>query len=344
MRILIIGGTHFMGPFIVKNLCAAGHEVSIFHRGQTRAEHLEGVKEILGDRDRLLDYSSDLRKLEPDVVLDMVVWHEQHARDLMATFAAVTRRVVVASSQDVYRAFGRVNRFEDGEVDPSSITEDSPLRDKLYPYRGKTPRAKDDPQSWMDDYDKILAERVVMNHSELSGTILRLPAVYGPHDSQHRMFPYLKRMLDGREAILLEEGEANWRWTHGYVENVADAIALAVTDKRASGRIYNVGEPFALSIAERVEQIAQAANWHGRIVIQPAEHVPEKLRWGINTVQDVVVDTSRIRKELGYRERIDLAESFKRTITWERDHFPTKIDPERFDYALEDSALAESMM
>jgi len=341
MRILIIGGTHFMGPYIINNLCAAGHEVSIFHRGQTRAERPESVKEILGDRDRLREYAGDLQRLEPEVVLDMVVWHERHARDLMATFAGVARRVVVVSSQDVYRAFGRVNRHEDGEIDPLPITENSPLREKLYPYRGETLRAKDDPQSWMDDYDKIPAERVIMNHPELFGTILRLPAVYGPHDPQHRMFPYLKRMLDGRETILLEEGEASWRWTHGYVENIADAIALAVTDKRASGRIYNAGEPFAISVAERVKQIAQAANWHGRIVIQPAERVPEKLRWGINTAQNIVVDTSRIRQELGYGERIDLVEAFQRTIAWERDHFPEKIDPERFDYATEDRVLAE---
>jgi nucleoside-diphosphate-sugar epimerase len=344
MRILVIGGTRFMGPYIVNNLCAAGHEVSVFHRGQTRTELPEGVKEILGDHDRLPEYASALQKLvKPEVVLDMTISSERHARDLMETFTGVARRVVAVSSMDVYRAFGRVNGYEDGEVDPAPITEDSPLREKLYPHRGETLRAEDDPDRWIDDYDKIPAERVIMNHPKLPGTILRLPAVYGPHDFQHRMFSSLKPMLDGRESILLEEGEANWRWTHGYVENVADAIALAVTDERASGRLYNVGEPFALSIAERVEQIAQAADWHGRVVILPAERVPEKLRWGINAAQDIVVDTSRIRRELGYSERIELAEAFRRTIAWERDHLPEQIDPDQFDYAAEDLALAEAL-
>jgi nucleoside-diphosphate-sugar epimerase len=343
MRILVIGGTRFMGPYVIRNLCAAGHEISIFHRGQTGAELPDGVREILGNRDRLLEYANHFQQLSPEVVLDMVVWHEQHARDLMTTFTGIAKRVVVASSQDVYQSFGRLNKREDGEIDPSPITENSPLRTKLYPYRGETPRAEDDPQSWLDRYDKIPAERVVLNHPELSGTILRLPAVYGPHDYRHRMFPYLKRMLDGREAILLDEREARWRWTHGYVENVCDAIALAVTDSRASGRIYNVGEPFALSSAERIGQIAQAANWHGRIVTLPCERVPEKLRGDINADQDIVVDTSRIRQELGYSEHIDLAEAFQRTIAWERDHFPEKIDPEMFDYAAEDKALTELM-
>jgi nucleoside-diphosphate-sugar epimerase len=340
MHILVIGGTRFMGPHIVRSLRAAGHDVSVFHRGQTRAELPEGAKEIQGNRDRLPEYAGDFRRLSPDVVLDMVVWHEQHARDLMTTFTGIAKRVVVASSQDVYRSFGRAIKLEDGGIDPSVITEDSPLRRRLYLYRGEKPRAVDDPQSWMDDYDKILAERVVLNHPGLSGTILRLPAVYGPHDYRHRMFRHLKPMLDGREAILLDEREARWRWTHGYVEDVADAITLAVTDSRASGRIYNVGEPFALSLAERIERIAQAANWHGRIVTMPSVHVPAKLRWrSIDPAQDIVIDTSRIRQELDYSEHVDPAEAFRRTIAWERDHFPEEIDPGWFDYAAEDEAL-----
>lgn len=341
MRILIIGGTRFMGPYVTKNLRAAGHEVTLFHRGQTKAELPGGVSEILGNRDRLPEYAGELQKLAPEVVLDMMVMHEQHARDLMQTFANMARRVVMLSSQDVYQAFGRVNKHEGGEVDLSPITENSPLRKKRYPHRGETPRTEDDPQRWRDDYDKIPAEWVVMSHPELPGTILRLPAVYGPLDYQHRMFPYLKRMLDERPAILLEEDVAGWRWAHSYVENVADAIALAVTDERASGRIYNVAEPFALSMAERIEQIARAVDWHGQIIALPTERVPEGLRAGINAAQPVVVDSSRIRQELGYSERIDLEESFKRTIAWERNNPPEKIDASTFDYEAEDKVLAE---
>jgi nucleoside-diphosphate-sugar epimerase len=340
MRILIIGGTRFMGPYVIRNLHAAGHEISVFHRGQTSTELPADVREILGNRDRLPDYAETLRQLAPEIVLDMMVLHEQHARELMATFAGVAKRVVVASSQDVYQAFGRVNGSESGAVDLASITEDAPLREKLYPYRGATLRAEDHPQHWMDDYDKIPAERVIMSHPSLSGTVLRLPAVYGPHDAQHRLFPYLKRMLDGRTSILLEEGEASWRWAHGYVENVADAIALAVTNAQASGRIYNIGEPFALSTAERIEQIAKVVDWHGRIVTVPTERLPESLHSGINTAQDIVIDTSRIRQELGYNERINLTEAFQRTIAWEQDNPPAKIDANMFDYATEDAVLA----
>lgn len=340
MRILVIGGTHFMGPLVVRSLNDLGHEVIVFHRGQTPADLPAAVKEILGDRQPLAPFAGKLTRFEPDIVLDMIPFIEQDAQEIMSTFRGIARRVVAISSQDVYRAFGRVNNKETGPAEPGPITEDSPLREHLYPYRGETPRNEDQKQ-WMNDYDKLLVERAVMGDPELPGTILRLPAVYGPGDYQHRMFAWLKRMDDERPAILLDEKEARWRWTHGYVENVADAITLAVTSEQASGRIYNVGEPFTLTMAERIRKIGEVVGWHGNIVLAPHGKLPQPLRWGINTEQDIVVDSSRIREELGYKERIAPDEAFRRTTNWERAHLPAEIDPKDFDYAAEDAILTE---
>jgi len=340
MRILIIGGTRFIGPQVVRYLSEQGHDIILFHRGQTHADLPQGVKEILGNRRPLSASASELRGLTPDVVLDLIPFIEQDAREVMNTFTGIARRVVAISSQDVYRAFGRVNRKEFGPLDPLPLTENSPLRENLYPYRGEAPRNADDSGRWMDNYDKILVERLVMGDPNLPGTVLRLPAVYGPGDYQHRLFQFLKRMDDNRPAILLDEDVARWRWTHGYVENVAAAIALAVTDERASGRIYNVGEPYTLTMAEWVSRIGHAAGWKGRVIALPKDRLPAHLLEEADTSQDIVVDTSRIRKELGYNEMIEQDVALRRTIAWERAHPPEKIDPKEFDYAAEDAVLA----
>ena len=50
MRILLIGGTRFLGPFVVRRLVAAGHEVAVFHRGRTHAALPGAVEHISGDR------------------------------------------------------------------------------------------------------------------------------------------------------------------------------------------------------------------------------------------------------------------------------------------------------
>jgi nucleoside-diphosphate-sugar epimerase len=163
--------------------------------------------------------------------------------------------------------------------------------------------------------------------------------VYGPRDRQHRLFEYLKRMDDGRPAILLDEGMANWRWTKGYVENLATAVVLAVTDERAAGRVYNAGEQDTLTWAEWVRAIGRVAGWDGEVMVVPKQDLPEQLVSEQNTEQHLVVDTTRIRKELGYREHVSREDALRRTVAWQRAHPPEKIDPGRFDYAAEDTVL-----
>src|ERR1700726_4196403 len=161
MNILVIGGTRFMGPFVVRKLSEQGHDITIFHRGQAHTDLPRGVAELFGNHRPLTDAAAELRQLAPDVVLDMIPAIEQDAQELMATFSGSAGRVVAISSQDVYRAFGRVNRKESGPPESLPITEGSPLRENLYPYRGETPRPPDDLRRWTDDYDKILVERLV---------------------------------------------------------------------------------------------------------------------------------------------------------------------------------------
>src|ERR1039458_10088652 len=72
-----------------------------------------------------------------------------------------------------------------GPLEPVPLTEESPLRTTLHPYRNRP--AGSIPFDWVTpDYDKILVERVVRSEPSLAATILRLPMVYGPGDPLHR--------------------------------------------------------------------------------------------------------------------------------------------------------------
>jgi nucleoside-diphosphate-sugar epimerase len=340
MRVLVVGGTGFIGPFVVRRLHDQGHAVTVYHRGQSHADLPPGVAHLFGDRADLPARRDAIARLAPEVVLDMRPLTEEEARTVATAVKGIARRLVAISSQDVYRAYGRLIRTEPGPPDPVPLREDAPLREQLYPYRGETPRPADDPRRWTDDYDKILVERVVLGDLALPGTILRLPMVYGPRDGQHRLFEYLKRMDDGRPAILLDQAAARWRWTRGYVENVAAAIALAATDERAAGRVYNVGEQDALALADWVRLIGKHAGWSGEVVALPTDRLPPNLRAEEHVAQDLVADTTRIHTELGYVEPVPLEDRLQRTIEWERANPPAAIDPASFDYAAEDAALA----
>ena len=147
---------------------------------------------------------------------------------------------------------------------------------------------------WVDDdYDKIPVERTVMSDPELAGTILRLPMVYGPGDMFHRLFPYLKRMDDGRPAILIQEDAAPWRGPRGYVENVAAGIALAAASAKAAGRIYNLAEPQSFSEVEWVERIARVAEWTGSVLSAPVDLIPAHLKLPYNSAQHWTMSSAR---------------------------------------------------
>ena len=328
MRVLVLGGTRFIGPCLVCRLVAAGHEVAVFHRGRTTAVLPSGVRVLVGNHHRLEDHAEEFRHLGPDVVVDMILYTEEDALSLVAALRGVARRLVAISSGDVYRAYGVFTRLEPGPLESTPIKEDSPLRQVLFPYRAGAKPGDD-----KYDYEKILVERVVKGETGLPVTVLRLPMVYGPGDDQHRLAPYLKRMLDGRRAILLDEGMARWRCLRGYVEDVAAAVALAVTDPAAVGRVYNVAEPTPNSEAEWVARIGAVVGWGGAIVSVPGG----KMAVPFNTSQDLCVDTTRIRAELGYREVVDRDDSLRETVAWERDHLPELP----VDYVQEDRLLAE---
>jgi nucleoside-diphosphate-sugar epimerase len=335
MQILVIGGTGFTGVHVLRRLVEDGHNVAVLHRRRTETELQLVVQHIYGERKDLSTFVADFKKFAPDVVLDMIPYIEQDALTLIDTFRGMAKRVVAISSMDVYAAYGRFRRSEAGEPEQTPFDEDAPLRSNLYPYR-EYAQSSDD---LVYNYDKILVERIVMDDSKLPGTILRLPKVYGFGDNQHRTFEYVKRMDDGRPAILLEERKAQWRWTRGYMENVAAAIVLAVINEQATNRIYNVGEADALTEAEWVRSIGRAAGWEGEVVAAPGVILPKHLAEDYDYRHNLAANTSRIREELGYVEPISREEALKQTVAWERDNPPKNINAEKFDYAAEETAL-----
>ena len=341
MKILIIGGTGFIGPYIVRDLVQAGHEVAVFHRGEAKPNLPDGVQRITGNRNALADSLPEFRRFAPDVVIDVILSSSRQAAALMDLFRGYAGRVVALSSGDVYRACGILHGFEPGPLQPVPLTEDSDLRTRNQPYPPDRAAALRKVFPWLDEeYDKIPVERAVMSDSQLPGTVLRLPMVYGPGDPLHRLHPFLKRIDDRRPAILIAEDTAAWRAPRGYVENVAAAVALAAQSPRAAGRIYNVAEPQGFSEQEWAQNIGRVTGWKGSVLALPKHLTPEHLRVPYNSAQHWTMSSARIRAELGYAEPVALDEALDRTVRWERANPPAQVNPNQFDYAAEDAALA----
>jgi len=335
MKVLAIGATGFIGRHVVPLLVGQGIEVAVLHRDETGADLPAGVRRIRGNRNRLDHAKAELERFAPDVVLDAILYTEQQAREVVEAFRGNTGRLVALSSADVYRNYDGFRGKSTAQPDPVPLAEDAPLRDTRYPYRDSGLTFEH-----ADDYEKVLVEQVLLAESGLSVTVLRLPAVYGPGDAQHRLRPYLQRMLDGRAGILLHEEQAAWRWTRGYVGNVAAAIALAVADPRTVRRVFNVGDEPALSERKWVERIGAAVGWRGGVVAVSASELPKHLKQPFDWRYELWTDTSSIREELGYVELIPLDAALERTVEWERS---TLDGIEPLNYAEEDAVLQSKL-
>ena len=289
MKILVIGGTGFIGPYVLRELQQTGHEVTVFHRGLHESKLASDMRHIHSAAANIpvVAFPDDVLSESFDVVIHMIAMGERDTRAAVRAFAGRSRRLVILSSGDVYLAYGRFMKTEPGKIEPGLLTEESPLRTLHFPYRSQAQSTND--LNYF--YEKILSEREISGGGEIESTILRLPKVYGPGQNAN-----LATVYGFRNA-------PEWRWTHGYVENVASAVVLTALHQAAANRIYNVGELYTPTVSERLKTLpAPPAD------IPPADPEAYDLR------QNIAFDTGRIRQELGYEEAVSYEESLRRTL------------------------------
>src|SRR5262249_20802552 len=114
MRVLVIGGTSFLGPFVVRQLSDLGHHITVFHRGEHEPELPSEVRHVHSPSAGfpVTSFPPGLTELASDVVLHMSAMGEADARAARETFRGTARRIVVLSSGDVYRAYGVATGIE----------------------------------------------------------------------------------------------------------------------------------------------------------------------------------------------------------------------------------------
>jgi nucleoside-diphosphate-sugar epimerase len=199
MRVLILGGTRFIGWHIASTLKNTGHHVAVFHRGTTPLQELSGIEEILGEKTKLPTFRDEFRLFRPEAVIDCIGYTPSDGARIIETFKGWLERLIFLSSCDVYRAHAVLQRATDEPVQDTPLHEGSSLRTNAFPYR--KPGA--DPDDWRYRYDKIPIEQLLLAEPTFQATGLRLPAVYGPRDHQRRVWEYLRKMDAGRKAIVV---------------------------------------------------------------------------------------------------------------------------------------------
>jgi nucleoside-diphosphate-sugar epimerase len=319
LKVVVLGGTRFIGRAAVEELAAAGDELLLVHRGQLEPDDMPKAEHLHCDRSELAAHKARLAAFRPDAVVDCRALTRADAQGAVEAMPDVPRWIVI-SSVDVYRAFGALNAEK--ESDPVPIDEQSAVRPERYPYRGKMPG--------MDEYDKLDVEEAYLPHG---ATVLRLPMVYGERDYQRREEFILRRVRVGRERIPFGSGQ--WLACRVYVRDVGRAVKLAL-EKDVRGEIFNICEDRTYSMRMWSQAILDAAGSSAQLVQVLDDALPEDLKSTGTMSQHIAASGKKAKAMLGW-ETSDPIESLRTTVRWHLDHPPADADA-NFDH--DDRALA----
>lgn len=327
MRVVVLGGTRFIGRAVVEELVAHGHEPLVVHRGQNEPEAgFPDVEHLHAGRPELPAVATRVTKFAPDAAVDCFAMTRD---DADRALAALPRdiRLCVLSSCDVYRAYTTLHRGEVADAVP--LRERSPVREEHFPYRGHDVQLGADLD--LDNYEKLHVEDAYLAYG---GTVLRLPFVYGEHDWQRREEFVLRRVRAGRGAIPC--GAGTWLASRGYVRDIARAVRLALELDQAAGEIFNLAERATWPVRAWAAHIIAAAGSEAQLVTVAEELLPQDLDWTSGAWQHLLIDASKAREVLGWTET-DPELALRRSVDWHLDHPPADADP---DFAADDAALA----
>jgi 2'-hydroxyisoflavone reductase len=218
MRLLILGGTMFLGRHAIDDALARGHDVTLFHRGKTNADLYPELEHILGDR--TADVSA-LRGREFDAVIDTCGYHP---RDVTASAEAVRDTVghyVFVSTISVY-----------ADVSKPGVTEDAPVETIADPANTELSN---------ETYGglKALCEQAAEEAMPGRVTVVRPGLIVGPYDPSDRFTYWPVRVARGGEVLAPAPADQPVQ-----IVDARDLAAFLVTaaEKRLTGT-YNSTSP-----------------------------------------------------------------------------------------------------
>ncbi len=308
MRILIMGGTRFIGVYLTKTLVAQGHEVVLFNRGNKPAP-VEGVKQIHGDRTDASQLKEKLSQEKFDAIFDNNGRELSDTQPLVEIFKDRVQHFIYMSSAGVYLKSDQMPHVEGDAVDPKSR------------HKGK------------HETEAYLAQEKV------PFTAIRPTYIYGPQNYNDLEAWFFDRIV--RDRPILMPGHGLHLTQLGHVKDLAVAMAAVLGNQEAVGQIYNVSGDRYVTFDGLARACAIAAGKSPEN-LQILHYEPKKFDFGKRKafpfrLQHFFASVNKAKTELGWHPEYDLISGLK--DSFQNDYLASGRNKAEIDFSVDNEIL-----
>jgi len=303
---LVVGGTGPSGVPIVEEFLRAGFDVTVFHSGRHEHEFSRAVEHLHGDaRD-----DADIGRLIGGREWDVAICTSGRLRSLALALGGHTRRLVGITGQPVYA--GTVVPTPGGAL-PLPIPEFASRQRVATNYTGKVAEGE----------DQLFEQH---GRGDFEAVIVRYPGVYGPRGPLSHEWAIVKRVLAGRSRMAMPHDGLTY-FQRGYAENLGRLVFLAGTRPEASGQAFNSGDERVLTSRHVAQVICDELGHPMEFVGVPTKYC--RGSFPLAEKSSLLLDFSKARTLLGYRDVVDVEEATRRTARWlfENPEFGSEVQP-----------------
>lgn len=308
MRILVMGGTRFIGVSLTKILVSQGHDVVLFNRGNKPAP-VEGIQQIQGDRTDAAQLKAKLAGQSFDAVFDNNGRELSDTQPLVELFQGSLQHFVYVSSAGVYLKSDQMPHIEGDPVDPKSR------------HKGKF------------ETEHYLAEQGI------PFTSIRPVYIYGPQNYNDLEAWFFDRIVRNRPIPIPGNGA---HFTQlGHVQDLAAAMAAVLGNEKAIGQIYNISGDRYVTFDGLARACAIAAG-QSPDDVQLVHYNPKQFDFGKRKafpmrVQHFFTDIHNAVRDLNWKPEFDLITGLK--DSFQNDYLKSGRDQSDIDFSTDDEIL-----
>jgi 2'-hydroxyisoflavone reductase len=321
-KVLVVGGTLFIGRALVSELLKAGHEVWVLHRKPTH-DLGKRVNSIQADRNDPEAMREALAGSRFDVVFDNVYDWE---RGTTAAHVEATARACCGNGLHRYIFMSSVAAYGDG----------------LNHHEGDALAPDDHTDSY--SRNKAMSERALFRLHQRVGlpvVTIRPPFIYGPGNPFYREAFFWDRMRENRQIILPGDGRRLMQFV--YIKDLVAACLRAMDEPNAVGHAFNIANSRAITQGEALQAFADAAAKKPLLVRVPRERIHHMggSPMGPNLYFGVYFDLPPITQIVTKAQRVlafkgtDFVTGLKETYRWYLRHHQRRDT----DYTFEDRVM-----